>query len=212
MLPKKVHTLWLVVTLIAGISLGYVFNTQFCRMTIEKRVDKEIGLNQNLRAYWVDLTWWLHTYFIFLPTKSAPVSMLPQIHATIESIAELLGKFYGNGAREALDAYAKAQVVQLVDLQDAVNDGHKEQVMEITKALKNEATAIAKTLHGLNPYIVTRTLENLLHEYIDLYREDFLSHKEKRDSVQILVDMVTKARQIADLLDDSITKQFPQRF
>src|ERR1700730_16447937 len=104
---------WAACALALGFCVGYFSSSQFCSVSIEKRAQKEVALNQVLREIMAKRSCLLHSYldasFLNLPHIQAVENQLPQVHAKLAHIFKI---YY--------DAKSATQIATLYDEQTAI--------------------------------------------------------------------------------------------
>lgn len=194
-----------------GIAGGYLFSSKFCKVTINKRVDKEIALNQALRTLFIQNTIFNHNAarakLFHTPDQKELQNLVMQNQ---EEINTLLAAYYGNNSMAPIHEL----LTQRNDLIQTLLSDKNSSLTQWRDALKQNTQAIADAFALINPDVSDLSLKPYLTQQEALVQEDALGlqHGNYQASNVALLKQLDIAGSVADELNLAITKQFRARF
>lgn len=194
-----------------GFAGGYLFSSTFCKVTIAKRVDKEIALNQALRTAFMQNAIFNHNAarakLFDTPDQKDLQNLVTQNQ---EEINTLLAAYYGNSSIAPIQEL----LTQRNDLIQTLLSDKNSSLTQIRDALKQNSQSISDEFATINPDVPNLALKSYLTQQEALIQEDALAlqHGNYQASNASLRKQLDVAGQIADELNLAITQQFRARF
>ena len=146
------------------------------------------------------------------PDKDATTQRLLQNQA---DIGNAVGEFYGRDAGNKLTALLKEHILIAANIVTAAKAGDDAKVTSENKRWRDNATDIARFLHGANPkHWPEATLEKAMFMHLDQTLSE-ASNELKGNHEASLEDYdqaMTHMLMVADTLSDGIAAQFPAKF
>jgi hypothetical protein len=144
--------------------------------------------------------------------KDATTQRLLQNQA---DIGNAVAGFYGQAAGSKLTALLKDHIMIAANIVAAAKAGDNAKVTSENKRWHDNATDLAKFLHGANPaHWPEATLQKLLFTHLDQTLSE-ASHELKGNyaaSMKDYDDAMSHMLMVADALSDGIVAQFPSKF
>ncbi len=205
--------LWAACATLLGLCSGYLFSSRFCTVSINRRVQKELALNQTMRelmAYDAALAnLYIHTTLFNLPDATAVEN---QLHENHKKIAHIFSIYYDTQAAQQIEATLKEQTQLINALAQGLREGANLDALKKQGKINNEA--LAKILAQLNPEWQENQLGSLLDHYAYALMQELIMLQQKNwpQALGNNNDAFDAAMQLADELDQGITNQFPHKF
>lgn len=198
-----------------GAAGGYLFSSKFCKVTIVKRVAKEVVLNQTLRQLLAEHAFLIHnvvrSVFFNTPDQQAVSNRLLKNQ---EDLNAVFATYYGQSSAQQLNQLVAQNTKLIEEIAKATQEN--KQLHELTNAWKKNSDAIATLLAQINPEwaIAHDTLKAGLDHQLSLITQevDALQKNNWQRSIEIFKKHFDFAMQLADEIDKGITMQFPQKF
>ncbi len=194
-----------------GFAAGYLFSSKFCKVTISKRVDKEIALNQALRTAFSQNAIFNHNAarakLFNTPDQKDLQNLVTQNQ---EEINTLLAAYYGtNSVAPIYELFTQRNNL----IQTLLSDKNTS-LTQSRDALKQNTQAISDAFALMNPDVSGLSLKSYLTQQNVLVQEDALAlqHGNYHASNLALRKQLDLAGSIADELNLAITQQFNARF
>jgi hypothetical protein len=192
-----------------GAAGGYLFSSNFCKVTIVKRVAKEIALNKTLRQLFTENAFWTHNYirsiFFNLPDQ---IEIAEHLSKNQEKLATIFKAYYGAAASEKFKQLSLVSSSLIPPLMNAKKENLP--ASDITDAWKKNSTEITALLSQLNPAWQGKTWItrfDQLNQSIEALQKNNWNRE-----IELFNSHLEDALQRADELDAGITKQFPEKF
>jgi len=174
------------------------------------------AFHDGMRKLWEDHVTWTRLYIVSavagLPDKDATTQRLLENQA---DIGNAVAEFYGHDAGVKLTALLKDHILIAASIVTAAKAGDNAKVASENKRWRENATEIAKFLHGANPkHWPEATLQTAMFTHLDQTLEE-ATHQLKGDyaaSVKDYDHVVHHILGMADVLSDGIIAQFPAKF
>lgn len=174
------------------------------------------AFHDGMRKLWEDHVTWTRLFIVSaaagLPDKDATTQRLLQNQT---DIGNAVAEFYGPDAGNKLTALLKDHILIAASIVNAAKAGDNAKVASENKRWRDNATDIAKFLHGANPkQWPEATLESAMFMHLDQTLDE-ATHQLKGDyaaSVQDYDHVVKHILGMADVLSDGIIAQFPAKF
>lgn len=174
------------------------------------------AFHDGMRKLWEDHVTWTRLFIVSaaagLPDTDATTKRLLQNQA---DIGDAVAEFYGRDAGNKLTALLKDHILIAASIVTAAKAGDNAKVASENKRWRENATEIAKFLHGANPkHWPEATLQSAMFMHLDQTLDE-ATHQLKGDypaSVKDYDHVVTHILGMADVLSEGIIKQFPEKF
>lgn len=174
------------------------------------------AFHDGMRKLWEDHVTWTRLYIVSavagLPDKDATTQRLLENQT---DIGNAVAEFYGHDAGAKLTALLKDHILIAASIVAAAKAGDNAKVASENKRWRENATDIAKFLHGANPkHWPEETLQSAMFMHLDQTLDE-ATHQLKGDyaaSVQDYDQVVHHILGMADILSDGIIAQFPAKF
>lgn len=174
------------------------------------------AFHDGMRKLWEDHVTWTRLFIVSaaagLPDTDATTQRLLQNQA---DIGDAVAEFYGRDAGNKLTALLKDHILIAASIVTAAKAGDTAKVDSENKRWRDNATEIAKFLHGANPkHWPEATLQSAMFMHLDQTLEE-ATHQLKGDyaaSVKDYDHVVHHILGMADVLSDGIIAQFPAKF
>ncbi len=174
------------------------------------------AFHDGMRKLWEDHVTWTRLYIVSavagLPDKDATTQRLLENQT---DIGNAVAEFYGHDAGAKLTALLKDHILIAASIVAAAKAGDNAKVASENKRWRENATDIAKFLHGANPkHWPEETLQSAMFMHLDQTLDE-ATHQLKGDyaaSVKDYDQVVHHILGMADILSDGIIAQFPAKF
>lgn len=211
-LSREKLILWLLTILIIGLASGYLFSSKFCRVSINKRVDKIAALNQELRKLLVHHTVWTYHYlqsrYLNYEDQEATAQKLSQNN---EAIGLVFATYYGQSIQQKIVEMLNAQKKNLDKALEQLESG-----ITITVDFKNTARDLSDYLEQLK--ILPSDAQEFSQMFISTMGIHFIEiikawqSKNWQKAFAEYENNLEISRESADDLDRIITNEFPYKF
>jgi len=214
MVSNKMLWLWSMIAVGLGFCGGYLFSSKFCKVSIVKRVNHEIALNQNLRKLLAQHAFWIHQDIssTFFKTPDQP-AIEKQLIKNQEGLANFLGTYYSKSAATEFAALLNQNTL-LINQLAAQEEPAKEN--DLKNEWRKNSEKIATLLSELNPEWARASdmLKLVLNELLSLIikETEALQKDNWPRALEIFDQYFEYSLQIADELDRGITQQFSNKF
>jgi hypothetical protein len=202
-------SLWLMAATAAPITLDKSH-------AVEAPSVKQVATQLVLRDLWVDHVFWVRSYVVANQANNsvAAKTAADQVVKNATSISQSIAPFYGDEAADQLLTLLAGHWGAVKDYSDATIRKSSAAQEKATKALVDNAVAIAKFLAGANPYLPQKTLESLLttHGAHHLQQIQQIAGAKWDAEAATWAMMREHMYVIADALTGGLAKQFPDRF
>jgi hypothetical protein len=174
------------------------------------------AFHDGMRKLWEDHVTYTRLFIVSaaagLPDKDATTQRLLQNQT---DIGDAVAEFYGRDAGNKLTALLKDHILIAANIVTAAKAGDNTKVVSENKRWRDNATDIAKFLHGANPkHWPEATLQSAMFTHLDQTLEE-ATHQLKGDygaSIKDYDHVVHHILGMADVLSDGIIAQFPAKF
>ncbi|HSR89575.1 MAG TPA: hypothetical protein VLK22_04285 [Candidatus Udaeobacter sp.] len=216
----KSVTLWVVVALIIGGSIGYMYGVKKASMVVaptnSSTSAKSVLLHSAMRKLWEDHVTWTRLYIVeategLKGTNDTAARLLKNQ----EDIGNAIKPFYGEAAGNQLTTILKQHVMGAVDVLAAAKAGDAAKLDTAKTNWYKNGDDIATFLSGANPN--SWSLQNMkegMAMHLDLTLTEAVD--ELKDQYGKSVEDYDKVHEhilgLADLLSDGIVAQFPDKF
>lgn len=211
-LSREKLALWLLTVLIIGLALGYLFSSKFCKVSINKRVDKITELNQELRRLLVHHTVWTYHYLesrhLGYQDQQAAAEQLAKNET---EIASLFATYYGQSTKPELVTLLQTQKNNLDEALVQITSGGP-----YTVNLKKAEQNLANYLQQLK--VLPADAQEFAQLFISALGTNFIEiikawkSKNWQKAFTLYETNLEISRESADLLDRLITEEFPYKF
>lgn len=196
-----------------GAAGGYLFSSKFCKVTIVKRVAKEVALNQTLRQLFAEHAFWIHNQiratFFNSPDQQAIEQRLLKNQT---EIANIFKAYYGQSSADEINKLISENTKLISEI--VVTTKEDKPLTDITKTWKKNSEGIATLLSQLNSSWQSSLIKAGLDEQLSLISQEVEALKKNNwpRAIEIFDKHLDFALQLADELDKGITTQFPEKF
>jgi ferric iron reductase protein FhuF len=211
-LSREKLVLWLLTVLIIGLALGYLFSSKFCKVSINKRVDKITELNQELRRLLVHHTVWtyhsLESDFLEYEDQQAAAEQLAKNDT---ELASLFASYYGQSTKPELITLLQTQKNNLDAARAQIVSGQSN-----TVSFKQTEQDLAYYLQQLKVLPVDAQefarlfISDLGTNFIEIIKA--WKSKNWQRAFSLYETNLEISRESADLLDRLISEEFPYKF
>lgn len=177
------------------------------------------AFHDGMRKLWEDHITWTR---LFIVSKATLPEDLPDIGPTVDrllqnqtDIGDAIKPFYGAEAGDDLTALLRVHILTAADILTAAKAGDEDALNAAIDAWYANAHEIAVFLHRLNPQNwKQRALDQMMREHLDLTLVEAVARLQGRyaDDVRAYEDIHLQILAMADMLNDGIIAQFPDRF
>lgn len=207
--------LWVLVALGLGSAGGYLYSSRFCNISINRRAEKKIALNQTLRELLAQHAFWIHNYIrATFFNSSDQQAVANRLIKNEEEIAHVLAAYYGKDTGAEFSSLLEQNTKLIGSLVNANNN--PAQMNELKNRWNKNAEALATLLAKLNPEWAFSfdILKAGMQEQLALIMQEIeaLQKNNWPRAIEIFDKHLNFALQIADELDKGIIKQFPNKF
>jgi len=196
-----------------GAAGGYLFSSKFCKVTIVKRVAKEVALNQTLRQLFAEQAFWIHNHiratFFNSPDEQA---IAKRILKNQEEIANIFKAYYGQSSADEIKKLI-SENTKLIS-QIILSTKENKPLTDISNEWKKNSDAISLLLSQLNPAWKQNIIKAGLDGQLSLITQEIeaLQKNNWPRAIEIFDKHLDFALQLADEIDNGITRQFPNKF
>lgn len=180
----------------------------------------DISKSELMLSNWLRKLWEQHTVW----TKSAIVSLvfnLPDANFVINRLLQnpvdfgnLFTKYYGIQSGNKFRDLIREHLVIAADLVKASKAGNTEKANEIERKWYANADEIARFLASINPYWSMEKWQRMYYEHLGLVKNEAVILLTKNYAQESLIydRLETQALEMADMMLQGITRQFPSQF
>jgi hypothetical protein len=209
MISKKKFWLSALVIAILGFAGGYLYSTKFCRVSIDSRVERSLGLNQDLRKLFSLYVFNLYNMIQAAHFKQPNVATFEsQVRSNYDQISALMGNYYGSFAKRELVAIFNERADILHQMVEA--GGARKFSDEWTKNSQRLTTLLAQLNPKWDSFIVRLIFSSEISS-VSSIMQAFASRKWDY-SYSLFSSYLNYALQIADELDSGILQQKRNQF
>jgi hypothetical protein len=208
MIGNKKIWLWSAIAFALGSAGGYLYSSRFCKVSLGSRVEKSMALNQILRKTFTHhefLTSALIKSLIFnTPDQDAITNQLQQNDDELISIlSAYFDKKFTSSFHEILQ-----QSYSLI--KQAVSSQNNQLPSELNKLI----TDLSQTISTINSSWSSDQITKFLTNYSNNLAQEIQALKNKNwvQAQKLFIYRLNDALQIADLFDQTIMQQFPEKF
>src|SRR4051794_37279433 len=174
------------------------------------------ALHDGMRKLWEDHVTWTRLFIVSAvagsPDKEATTQRLLQNQT---DIGNAVADYYGRDAGNKLTALLRDHILIAANIVTAAKAGENAKVASENKRWRENATDIARFLHGANPnHWPEATIQTAMFTHLDQTLEE-ATHQLKGDypaSVRDYDHIVMHILGMADVLSDGIIAQLPAKF
>jgi len=169
-----------------------------------------------MRRLWSDHVAYTRLFIVSAAAGSADKDATTQrLLQNQTDIGNAVAGFYGRAAGDKLTALLKDHIVIAANIVTAAKAGDNAKVASENKRWRDNATDIAKFLHGANPkHWPEATLQSAMFMHLDQTLDE-ATHELKGDYAASIKDYdraMDHMLMMADTLSDGIVAQFPSKF
>lgn len=187
----------------------YLNNYQF----FERNTDifERDSLKEKMRKLWEQHVFWTRLVIISIIDRlKDEQDMTERLLRNPKDIANLYLPFYGKDVAETINKLITDHLVIASNLVHAIMNNQNKEVTDYNKKWYKNADEIAYTLSSINKYYDEQTLRKMLHEHLDLTKEEVMNRRNgnHQKEIEIFDKIENQALMMADYFTEGISKQF----
>jgi hypothetical protein len=212
MTKKELFLVWLPCTLVIGFALGYLYSAKFCRISIVDRVANTQNINQQIQQEWASQAYFARQAIIALTNKTADAEALSSLWITQQgTVFNVLTTYLSSHAVASLQEILSKNSKQIIDTIKSTDES-----TQLTKdAFKALSDALATQLARLNPIWANNftSFETAIEKHYELIAAQVNARhlKNWQADADASVEFFSNAQEIANEIDNGITRQFQSR-
>ena len=189
----------------------YVYPTGVYYTPCVSRAEHE--LRNTMRLLWEQHVHWTRAAINGILTDSPDLdAVLVRLLRNAPDMGDSLKPFYGEQVGEQYSALIKDHLTIAAELVTAAKEGDTQSFEAIDKRWYANADEIAAFLSSINPYISQQVMTEMMHEHLDLFKEEavFILQKDYESAINKFDEVEMQALHMADDISKAIIQQFPQ--
>lgn len=172
----------------------------------------ELEIRNMNRLLWEQHVHWTRTAINGIITDSPDLdAVLARLLRNAPDMGDSLKPFYGEQVGEQYSALINDHLTIAAELVTAAKEGDTQSFEAIDKRWYANADEIAAFLSSINPYISQQVMREMMHEHLDLFKEEtvFILQKDYASAINKFDEVELQALHMADEISTAIVKQFP---
>lgn len=175
----------------------------------------EFTLRTKMRDLWVQDAMYTRLYMISIIADLSDIDTIEKrIIKNYDDISNIFKPYYGKDFSTNLKDLLKEHILTTVEFMDKTVKGKVEESIAIKQFVYDNTEKITNLLTSVNPKLPNSILREDLFTILDLAEKEFISryYREYQEDINTFDEIRYQMTQLADVLSESIIKNFPDKF
>lgn len=174
-----------------------------------------VDLMRDNRSLWEEHVAWTRMTIISLIFNLPDIEfVVARLLKNATDMGDMIRPLYGDAAAERYSALIQEHLLFAADLVKAAIAGDEQAAKTAEEKWYANADEIAAFLNSVNPFLLEDEVKAMFYEHLDLTKQEAVTmlNKDFQKDIEIYDSIEKQAREMADMISDTMIKLYPERF